>query len=124
MKEIVSAWSSFIHDGKPVIPVPNISWPLYTVQGRQILYMQPNNYTAARDSDQDHCDIWRPFLLKNAVTPTPEPKQPPVSKGPEYHKPQTKTRLRPEDNLVSSGREECYVVPLFILALLLPMWAL
>lgn len=52
---------------KPVIPVPNISWPLYTVQGRQILYMQPNNYTVARDSDQDHCDIWRPFLLKKCV---------------------------------------------------------
>ncbi|KAM7315219.1 putative acetylcholinesterase [Ixodes scapularis] len=77
MRRLVSTWNSFVRNGKPVIPVPGIDWPLYKAESSKLLYLRPGNYTVARDSSRDICELWRPFLLKKmkstASLHTPSP---------------------------------------------------
>lgn len=80
LKDIVSAWTSFVRNGKPVISGSLMEWPKYSAQNPQILSLQPGNYTTFLDRRKKMCELWRPFLMQTNVpsestrTPTPPKK--------------------------------------------------
>ncbi|KAG0410547.1 hypothetical protein HPB47_012332, partial [Ixodes persulcatus] len=49
---------------KPVIPVLDGEWPLYTVDNPKLLFLQPNNYTIALDQQREACKLWMPLLFR------------------------------------------------------------
>ncbi|CAN7980060.1 unnamed protein product [Ixodes pacificus] len=80
MKELVSAWTAFAKTGKPVIPAPDVDWPLYTVDNPKLLLLQPHNYTIATDQLREACKLWMPLLFRKIsenvqhAVPTSSPK--------------------------------------------------
>ncbi|EEC10917.1 acetylcholinesterase, putative [Ixodes scapularis] len=105
MRRLVSTWNSFVRNGKPVIPVPGIDWPLYKAESSKLLYLRPGNYTVARDSSRDICELWRPFLLKKmkstASLQTPSPSKT-VNKM-YTQMPDITNRLTPQENTLNSS---------------------
>ncbi|KAM7315222.1 acetylcholinesterase-1 [Ixodes scapularis] len=85
MKQLVSAWATFVKHGKPVIPVPGVDWPLYTSDNPKLLYLQPNNYTVAPDPHREACKLWKPLLYRKNLE-NAQPAAPPFT-------PKTKEKL-------------------------------
>ncbi|XP_077563339.1 acetylcholinesterase-like [Haemaphysalis longicornis] len=68
MKEVVSAWASFVRTGKPVVPHPNVEWPKYTEDTRRLLVLKPNNYSVIQDPTDEWCQLWKPLFYKSDRT--------------------------------------------------------
>ncbi|CAN7980062.1 unnamed protein product [Ixodes pacificus] len=64
MNQLLGTLYSFVHEGKPTIPLSDADWPKYTAENPEFIYLQPNNYTRGFGPKKDRCEYWRPYLLK------------------------------------------------------------
>ncbi|CAN7945511.1 unnamed protein product [Ixodes hexagonus] len=72
MKELVNSWASFIRSGKPSVPVSNPEWRKHTSEDQQFVYLLPGNYSPSHELKKTQCELWRPYLIKENVTPAPK----------------------------------------------------
>ncbi|KAM7315225.1 acetylcholinesterase-1 [Ixodes scapularis] len=84
MHQLLGTLYSFVHEGKPTIPLSDAEWPKYTAENPEFIYLQPNNYTRGFGPKKDRCEYWRPYLLKKKTTTTTTT---PTVKTPPGHRP-------------------------------------
>ncbi|CAN7940400.1 unnamed protein product [Ixodes hexagonus] len=95
MNQLLGALRSFVHGGKPTIPLSDAEWPKYTAENPEFVYLQPNNYTRGFGPKKDRCEYWRPYLLKKKTETTTTPS-----------KTRTTPRQRPSDPRKPSSKEK------------------
>lgn len=62
MKELVGTFAKFIRDGSPALPSAGVKWPAYTQESRQVMSLQPNNFTVAPSAKTELCQLWKQAL--------------------------------------------------------------